>query len=69
MVCIVLLSVITKRKPPLFAAMLIAGVYMGNVLDILLVIQLLKNMDNFFHGDDVGFSNELYAYVRKAHSP
>lgn len=48
MVCIVLLSVITKRKPPLFAAMLIAGVYMGNVLDILLVIQLLKNMDNFF---------------------
>jgi len=28
--------------------MLIAGVYMGNVLDILLVIQLLKNMDNFF---------------------
>lgn len=36
MVCIVLLSVITKRKPPLFAAMLIAGVYMGNVLDILL---------------------------------
>lgn len=48
MVCIVLLSVITKRKPPLFAAMLIAGVYMGNVLDILLVIQFLKNMDNFF---------------------
>lgn len=48
MVCIVLLSVITKRKPPLFAAMLIAGVYMGNVLEILLVIQLLKNMDNFF---------------------
>lgn len=32
----------------MFAAMLIAGVYMGNVLDILLVIQLLKNMDNFF---------------------
>ena len=48
MVCIVLLSVITKRKPPLFAAILIAGVYMGNVLDILLVLQLLKNMDNFF---------------------
>ena len=48
LLCMILLSVVKRRKPPLFAALLIAGVYMGNVLHILLVIQLLENMDNVF---------------------
>jgi len=43
LVSMFVLSFVKRRKPPLVSAVLISGIYVGNVLGALLCIQLLEN--------------------------
>ncbi len=48
LVSMFVLSFVKRRKPPLVSAVLISGIYVGNVLGALLCIQLLENcIENF----------------------
>jgi len=49
LVSMFVLSFVKRRKPPLVSAVLISGIYMGNILGALFCIQLLENcFDNLF---------------------
>ncbi|MGN0594755.1 MAG: DUF6688 family protein [Hominimerdicola sp.] len=42
-ICLLLLSFMKRRKPPIISALLIGGVYMGNVLGLVFCLQIIKH--------------------------